>query len=510
MTVVRLPEIFQDGMVLQRRKPICVWGTAENCEWVTVSLENHQAGAPVENGHWQVYLPPMEAALDLQMRIQAVETEIVLSRIAVGEVWIAAGQSNMAFTIGDDRKREWACRQVRSEIRCFEVRKQAYQGQERDFGEIGGGVWREAGPRDIPTFSAVGFYFACELYGRMQVPIGIVNCTWGGTSAACWIPRSRFTGRLHHILEEMDQVQREVDWKQMREAYVQWYRRILEIPIDLSREITQPMKTAAPPTEGPLRFSQLILSPYSPNRPCGLFETMVQTIAPYSIKGVLWYQGESDADRPGDYEELLKGVIGAWRERWREELPFLLVLLAGFERMTVPMDFVPIRDAQIRVSHTVPGVSIASAMDLGSRYDIHPKQKQPVGLRLAELALEKVYGWNIEAQSPRIRELSLQSDQVVIRFQHCGSGMTCCGREPRTFDILVDDRAVEPQEILVEPWEIRIRCRAFTRGGQIRISYARRSYCEANIYNSEGLPLLPFQAVIKSDCEETEVHENTR
>ena len=175
MGCLTLPAIFRDGMVLQRYKAVCVWGCAEKADRVSVTLGNVSAAADVQDGKWQAFLPPQPAGTGLTLTVSAGDEMIAISDVAVGEVWIAGGQSNMEFLLRDDADREAACRLTDADIRCYEVPKIAYEGQEndRDYSQVG--IWRKAGPGDSEYFTAVGFWFAARLKEALNIPVGIIN-----------------------------------------------------------------------------------------------------------------------------------------------------------------------------------------------------------------------------------------------------------------------------------------------------------------------------------------------
>ena len=205
MGYLTLPALFRDGMVLQRHKAVCIWGTSERADRVSVALGNASAAADVHDGCWQAFLPPRQAGTGLTLTVSAGDESIVIRDIAVGEVWLAGGQSNMEFLLRDDAEHETACRLTDADIRCFEVPKIAYEGQEndRDYSQVG--FWRKAGPGDSEYFTAVGFYFAVMLKEKLEVPVGIVNCTWGGTSASAWVDEDDLTGELAFYLKATGQ-----------------------------------------------------------------------------------------------------------------------------------------------------------------------------------------------------------------------------------------------------------------------------------------------------------------
>ena len=491
-----LPLIFQDGMVLQRRTPICVWGTAPEGNLVTVLLAGETALAVSRNGGWKAYLSPMEAGSGHTMTVFAGDNTISIEDVAIGEVWLAGGQSNMEFLLRDDAEAEEATQIDCPEMRCFEVPKIAYAGQEqdRDYSEVG--IWRKAIGREARYFSAVGFYFAKKLYEELHVPVGIVNCTWGGTSASAYVTPDDLSGALKPYLDRAAEAQAKLDPATERERYRNLQYSMDHMPFDNSRSNLAPIQPDPEIMASMAEMGELFLSRYSPFRPCGLYETMLKPTAPYTIRGVIWYQGESDAAYADTYELLMQQMIARWRHLWRTNLPFFVVQLASFEEMMEPLDFVPIRAAQERLTRSCENVWLACAMDAGMRYDIHPKHKRPVGERLALQALSKVYGRSVLADSPSVEGARREGAAIRIRFANSGEGLICRGAYPETLDVSVNGAALNAFIAEVRDNELLLSAPELAQG-RVTVSFCQRPYCEDNLYNSAGLPMLPFVCTIE-------------
>lgn len=496
MNALKLPLIFQNGMVLQRRKPICVWGQAPKGRLVTARIADKTAMAIAENGEFIVYLPPIEAGSGYTLTISDGISELSYTDIAIGEVWLAGGQSNMEFLLRDDADAATAMQTNCADIRCFEVPKISYPGQEcdRDYSTVG--IWRKAREQDTAYFTAVGFYFAHKLYRELQVPVGVINCTWGGTSASAYVAKEYLTGRLQVFLDNAYKAQAALDPATEFERFVEHQKTIDSMPFDNRVANLAPIVPDPAMCKAMEHMKALHLSRYSPFRPGGLYETMLKPIAHYSISGVIWYQGESDEPTAPLYEELMQAMITCWRMLWHETLPFFQVQLASFEEMVEPLNFVPIRAAQERLTKNMEKVWLASAIDVGMRYDIHPKRKQPVGERLALQALSKVYGRAILADSPTVEGVHRAGTTLRFRFANTGLGLVCRGETPQTFDVTVGQETLPPYDINVCGNEISISASEFASGERITVSFCQYPYCENNMYNSAGLPVLPFACTI--------------
>jgi sialate O-acetylesterase len=479
-------------MVLQRRKPICIWGRASEESEISIELAVESTHTVAINGEWKAYLPPMEAGTGYSLKISSGCCKIILEDVAIGEVWLAGGQSNMEFLLRDDADAASAVETDTPEIRCFEVPKKSYPGQEKDRDYSTVGLWRKARGKESQYFTAVGFHFAQKIHQALNVPVGIINCTWGGTSASVFMAEEYLTGRLKYFLDTALEAQSKLDPTTEFERFKALQKTIDALPIDNSVPNLAPIHPDQGMMEAMQEMNALHLSVYSPFRPCGLYETMLKTIVPFTLSGVIWYQGESDAPVADLYEELLQAMIVNWRNIWNEDLPFILVQLASFEFMVEPLDFVPIRAIQENLTRTMQKVWLACAMDVGMRYDIHPKKKKPVGERLALQALSKVYGLPILADSPTIESWERNDSQIRIHFANCGGGLECRGDQPRTVDVKIEDTVVNEPVISVSGNEMLIASPEIETKKTVTVEFCRRPYCEDTVFNSAGLPLLPF------------------
>jgi sialate O-acetylesterase len=489
---LKLPKIFQDGMVLQRRTPVCIWGTAPEGSLVTVHLAEQSAHAVAIDGAFRVYLPPMEAGSNLTLTVSAHGKTISIDDVAVGEVWLAGGQSNMEFLLRDDAEVQTQITGDHPEIRCFEVPKIAYPGQENDRDYSTVGLWRKARGVESKYFTAVGYYFAKKLHAELDVPVGIVNCSWGGTSASAYVTPDDLTGALKPYLNRAAEAQAKLDSATELERYRKLQYSMDHMPFDNSMSNLAPIKPDPEFMASMAEMGELFLSRYSPFRPCGLYETMLKPTAPYVISGVIWYQGESDAAYADTYELLMQQMIACWRNLWKAELPFLIVQLATFEEMMEPLDFVPIRAAQERLTKSCEKVWLACAMDAGMRYDIHPKHKRPIGERLALQALSKVYGKSILSDSPAPEGARREGDTIVLRFAHTGEGLTLRGETPETLELIIDGVERSAFSASVSGNELCITSPEIAGAKSVTVAFCQHPFCIDNVYNSAGLPMLPF------------------
>jgi sialate O-acetylesterase len=489
---IKLPLIFQNGMVLQRKRPVCIWGWATEGSRITLQLAGESAFAVTKNGVWNAFLPPMEAGTGYTLRICSDDCEITIDDVAVGEVWLASGQSNMEFLLRDDAEAASALETDNADIRCFEVPKISYADQEndRDYSQVG--MWRKARGKETLNFTAVGFYFAEKLYQSLNVPVGIINCTWGGISASVFMAEEYLTGRLKFYLDNAKEARSKIDPDSEFERFKALQKKMDALPMDNSIPNLEPIYPDKAMMDAIEEMNVLHQSIYSPFRPCGLYETMLKTIVPYTVSGVIWYQGETDESFADLYEELLHAMIVNWRDLWHEELPFILVQLASFEFMVEPLNFVPIRAIQENLTKSMHKVWLICSMDVGMQYDIHPKNKRPVGERLALQALSKVYGYQILADSPSVEGYKKDGSKICIRFANCGDGLECRGDQPQTVDVKINDTTVKGPKISVQDNVMLISSPELETDRPVTVEFCQYPYCEDNVYNSAGLPVLPF------------------
>ena len=492
--------IFADNMVLQRGKKIVVWGNAESGAAVTVKLANTAACTAAQNGIWKVELAPLDACEKDEMIIEDDRGgRLVYKNVAIGEVWIAGGQSNMEMAMYADAEFETVKKSVgNTHIRFYDCPKTSYEGQinDEDYSEYG--FWRLLTEQDLEYFSAAGYYFAEKVYASLGVPVGIVGCNWGGSPAASWTDESYLTGELECYLKDNEEVLENLDF----DAYFKSFRE------DRARQNTPEAKQGlrkmmSTPMLAPMHFDfkmdpdkmkVMMNGPCSPFRACGLYHTMLEKIMPYAAAGAIWYQGEADVARANIYDKMFGEMIRCWRESWNDAFPFLFVQLAPLETFAVSNGntFIEIRAMQDKVSKTIPDTYMACIMDAGMRYDIHPKQKRPVGERLALLALDKVYGKNVLSESPEAVSLSKEEGRLTVTFEHAGDGLRVEGDKVDALEIFVKGEALPDFKAEADGAKLVIASPLIEAAADAEVRFAQVGYCDDNLYNSNGLPAKPF------------------
>ena len=515
--MLRTAPIFQDGMILQREKPVTVWGTAAPGEQVTVELQGNIAAASAdENGMWNVTLAELTASESETMKVYTDHECLVYEQIAVGEVWLAGGQSNMEFHMRYEKHRQEAREHCEnSRIRFFDVPEVCYDGQLEEFDYSRMGIWRKATKEDLDYFSAVGYYFQREIEQILDVPVGIIGCNWGGTTASVWMNPETVerVGKPWMRLYEQRCEGRDMDeyWAGQhnnpmnnRSDFFSDRFGEMVMPRTLSEEELRQLAA-----DFPDYFAQMPVDMMPPQTiPGCLYEHMVKTISPYAIRGVLWYQGESDDDIPGMnvlYKDMLTGLIEDWRMLWKEKLPFLIVQLPGFDKWllnTQENHYPVIRQCQEETANTVEGVHMCSISDVGEERDIHPKDKKTVGKRLSLLARHYVYGEDILCDAPVAKEVVRDNSRITITFANAGNGLHIAGEDISALNVT----AVGDKTIL-ESQDNEMAFTAKTEGKRllitlqentdkkVKIAFARTSWYLVNLYNEAGIPAIPFEFV---------------
>ncbi|MDQ3815325.1 MAG: sialate O-acetylesterase, partial [Armatimonadota bacterium] len=398
---LRLSPLFSDGMVLQRGLEVPIWGEAAAGQPVTVSLNDKSATATADaNGKWMLRLPPLEAGGPFEVQFKSGQADaLVVKNVLVGDVWVASGQSNMAFAVRGAVNAEQEIAAANDpQLRMFTVARVAIGEPQTQLR----GSWQEANPQNVGGFSAVGYFFARELRRELRIPIGIIHSSWGGSSAQAWMRRE--------VYENDPDLQPTRDaWKKTLENYPQartaYEAKLAEWQTEADKAKAEGRPEPAKPREppGPTYFS----------RPSALYNGMIAPLLPYAIKGVIWYQGEANSGQAKQYRKLFPALIANWRQDWKQgDFPFLFVQLAGYlKRQEQPSEggWAEIREAQ-QMTLSVPNTGMALAIDIGEAADVHPKNKQEVGRRLALAALAQVYGRDIPYSGPLYDSMTVEGN----------------------------------------------------------------------------------------------------
>lgn len=512
--MLNLALVFQNHMVLQRDKEISLWGIADRKAEINILVqEKVYSGCADEKGNWKIVVGPLEASFDETITISCADEKIILSDVQIGDVWLAGGQSNMEFFMrydADFEQEKNVCNNPN--IRFFDYPEVSYVGQidEADYRK-NFAKWRKADSDNLEWFSAVGYYFAKELYFNQNVPVGIIGCNWGGTPACAWMDEeSIIKGKGDVFLQDYARDTQELNLDAYNRAFAgnpgNWKLDPLSDPFsDLLMRGLRLEEAIERITGQAPDFSQMDMSALMPSigpkyerRPCGLYESMLKPLVPYGIKGFIYYQGETDGDtHPECYETLFPELINCWRGLWNESLPFLFVQLAPFGKwMTCDgKPYAIIREAQQKTADTVENTGMAVITDVGMEWDIHPKKKQPVGYRLALQAENKVYGQNVLCEAPTLSNAHIEGDMLVLTFENTGEGLY----------VLSDEGTITGIKVLNGDEEIDLfKAKVETKADKLFISNINMpgtdgqvvigpgSFYSVNLYNSAGIPARPI------------------
>jgi len=474
---IKLPALFSDNMVLQREMAVPVWGWADPGEKVIVELGGHfaETTASVE-GRWKVSLGHLEAGGPFQLIVKGKNT-ITIQNVLVGEVWVCSGQSNMAMEVKESanakqeissayypQMREFQVKRTKSLIPLDDV-------SPVDHPEISTlNKWEVCDSSTVGHFTAVGYYFGLNLYKKLKIPIGLIHASWGGTTAEAWTPRDTMESDpdLNLILKHWPDYNNDEEW--LKDEYGKFVK---EVETAHKQGITEP-----------LYF----------NQPSVLYNGIIAPLIPYAIRGVAWYQGESNAYRSYQYRTLLPALIQKWRTAWGEgTFPFLVVQLANYS--FEPQVFPELREAQ-SMAVSVPRTNMVVTIDLGDSASIHPLNKQDVGYRLYLLACNTVYGEKILCSGPAFKSMLISGDKCILSFINVGEGL--CIKDSKSlngFMVSGADKRFFTAEAVIEGDKVVVRSNLIAHPLAVRYAWANYPHC--NLYNKHGnnfyLPASPFR-----------------
>ena len=614
---VTLPKFFGDNMVLQRNKPIPVWGWADANEKITLQF-NHQTKSVTadKNGSWKINLDKETAGGPYQLVVKGNNT-ITFNNVLVGVVWICSGQSNMEFTVNEAINADKEIAEANyPEIRHIKIPNTISATPEND---ISKGEWQAGSPATVGNFTAVGFFFARELYNQLKVPIGLINTSWGGTHVETWTSHEAFENsdefksmiaqmpsldldsltkvRKEEMIKKIKDLQGslpiagEADnwkntdaddshWPQMQLPGlweekqlgeldgVIWFRKtiqlsasdankeaILELAMIDDNDITYINGTKAGSTNsynthrkytipsGVLKEGKNVIAvrvedtgggggiygdstgmkltiennvialagdwafkveqvntganSVSPNDyPTLLFNAMVNPLIPYAIEGAIWYQGESNAGRAYQYRKAFPLMITDWRKHWSQgDFPFYFVQLASYNSANGNSKngstWAELREAQT-MTLSLPNTGMAVTTDIGTSDDIHPKNKQDVGKRLAAVALHDVYKKNIVYAGPMYKSMKTEGNKVKIYFTNIGAGLMAKNGDLKGFEIAGADKQFHQANTMIEGDYVVVFNDSITNPVAVRFGWTDDAG-EDNLFNKEGFPASPFR-----------------
>ena len=487
---VTLPRVIGSNMVLQRDMQVPIWGWASSGEEITISLSTENESAePLfsttviadAEGNWRLKLDAMEAGGPYTLRVIGSNT-LELTNILFGEVWVCSGQSNMQWSVNasKDSEAEIAAASY-PKIRLFYVPRVPSGLLQKDVDAD----WYETTPETIANFSAVAYYFGRKLYKNLDVPIGLINTSWGGTRIEPWTPPVGFDS-----VSTLESISKEI-----QEAHANYRQQLPQKMKDIEAWIAETRKALE--TDALLRkMPQNVHRLTHHARPTGLYNGMVHPLVPYAIRGALWYQGESNLREGMLYHEKMKALINGWREVWGQgDFPFYFVQLAPFNyggRDASPFFLPQIWEAQA-ATLALPNTGMAVTTDIGNLTDIHPRNKQEVGRRLALWALAKTYGReDVTHSGPLYKSMMVEENTIRLNFDSVGSGLMARDGQPLTwFEIAGEDKQFVEATATVDGNIIVVSSDAVANPVAVRFGWHQSA--EPNFVNKEGLPASPFR-----------------
>lgn len=439
---ITLPNIFGDNMVLQQESKVKLWGWSESNSntqvEITTSWDNNTYTSNIdEEGKWSKYFKTPMAGGPFKIIIKDKEESVQLSNVLIGEVWLCSGQSNMAMAMSGNKNQpimnsaSIIGKATNSKLRLFQV-EEAYSGTSQNNLK---GEWKNSNPENVRDFSAVGFQFGQMLQKKLDIPVGIIVSSWGGTPIKAWMS-SQSIGKFPRINAE-----------------------------DVSVEHKSPSV---------------------------LYNAMIAPLTSYPVAGFLWYQGESDRRRSNFYEKALPAMVKQWRMDWGlGGIPFYYVQIAPW---TYPNDneiFSPyLREAQLKAVGEIPNSGMVVTADIGSSATIHPPDKTTVAKRLVNYALGQTYGRNLNYKGPRYKKFKIKENKIIVYFENAKE-LKLKKSTKNNFEIAGSDRKFFPAEVSIIENHLELESDMVKK--PVAVRYAFKNYFIGNLFNAEGLPASPFR-----------------
>jgi len=489
-TAVALAPLFSDHAVLQRGKPVPVWGSSGASDSITVTFRGQKVSTVAGNdGRWILYLKPLDASSEPADLVVAGQNTVTVHDVVVGEVWLCSGQSNMEFTM-DNGGSPHRVVNAEAEIAAADYPMIRQLKIERTVATepaatVKTGGWQPASPRTVGGFTAVGYFFARDIHQALGVPVGIIFSAWGGTPIESWMSdQARGSTSVAGTLDER--------W---RKAMGEWPpERAARYPADMQAWQKAQANAEATHTKNPLEWPQPPATNDSPARPGGLFNAMIAPLQPGALRGILWYQGESNIEHACEYAELLNTLIRSWRSGWGQgDLPFYIVQIANFGDTHELTDrgWARLREAQAQVLGA-PATGLAVTIDIGDAHNVHPANKQEVGRRLALIAKAQVYAIPGEFSGPVFAGETRSGKALRVRFAHAGARLVALGAGVTAFEVAGRDRVFHAAAAQIEGDTLLVSSPDVDE--PVAVRYAWSNSPEANLYNDSGLPAAPFRS----------------
>lgn len=440
---VRLPKVIGDHMVIQQGQPATIWGWAAADEKVVVEMGKSRGETKANaDGKWSLKIDPPAAGGPYDVHVVGTNT-IKLTDVLVGEVWVCSGQSNMQWSVKQSLNPTEEIEAAKyPNIRLFTVARNPAKEPLDDCVGNGQAGWTDCNPGTVAGFSAVGYFFGRKLHHDLDVPVGLVNTSWGGTICEAWT----------------------------------------------SRPTLESDKDFAPILERAAEFK-----PGNPNQGSALFNGMINPIVPLSMRGAIWYQGESNVPRAQQYAKLFPAMITDWRKQWDQgDFPFLFVQLAPYRYGGKdPRECAELWEAQLKTL-SLPQTGMAVTTDIGNIKNIHPTNKQEVGRRLALWALSLAHDKKLVYSGPLYEDFKVEGNKIRVAFQHVGGGLEAKGDGGLThFEIAGADEKFVAATATIDGENVVVHSDEVAK--PVAVRFAWTDTAEPNLFNAEGLPASPFR-----------------
>lgn len=474
---VKLPALVSDNMVLQQNTKVNLWGWASPDEKINIRLG--WQNTPIEitadsEGNWKVAVDtPQGSETAYSIKIDATN-KIVLNNILIGEVWICSGQSNMFFPVGKEEG-TWKTgvknyiEEIQNAnyptIRLFTVLTNASPKPLNDVT----GSWAACSPNTIKSFSAVAYFFGRDLYQKLKIPIGLISTSWGGTKAEAWTSQNVLESNTDFLPILEEDAKNEKLYQEKLETYYSNLRNEQSAHNSLKTELKKPKKEAN-------KTSYV------------LYNAMLYPLTNYTMKGVIWYQGESNSGKASLYQTLFPAMVRNWRDDWKQgDFPFYYVQIAPHKGQTPE-----IREAQLLSSKKITNSGMVVTTDVGDANNIHPIDKQNVGHRLALIALAKTYNEEkLVYSGPIFNHMKIKKGRVQLFFDYAESGFKKTEKTLKEFQIAGEDKIFYPADAKIDGKTIVVSSEKVKN--PIAVRFAWKPIPEPNLFNAENLPASPFR-----------------
>ncbi|MFK5973202.1 MAG: sialate O-acetylesterase [Flavobacteriaceae bacterium] len=448
---IKLPAIVSSNMVLQRNTTVVLWGWADAKEKLTIKASwldqpiNVKADA---DGNWRIEVKTTNSKSPQKISLKSKDSYIVLENILFGEVWLCSGQSNMQQPVNGYTGQPTfgtlnaVVRAANPNLRLFTVDRVGSKTPKKNIEEYTS--WQQASPDNIADFSAIAYYFGQQLQETLDVPVGMIHTSWGGSSVQAWISKD-----VMNTFEKVD----------LKE-------------VDITKRTN--------------------------HIPTALYNAMIHPLIPYSIKGALWYQGESNREEPKKYKSLFPAMVKDWRNRWDiGDFPFYFVQIAPFwysnnDAFSTSDNSAFIRESQLLCADLIPNSGIAITMDIGEEFFIHPPKKKEVADRLLYNALNQTYGFkNVDGKSPVYESLEIKGNEILLAFKNAETGLYAYG-ELTGFEIAGADKVFYPATAKIVKGK-KVLVKSEKVSSAVAVRYAWKNWVKGSLYDTNLLPASSFR-----------------